>query len=146
MENLTMDELVARHNEAATAKGLPTAESFKSLKAAREAVAKIEAVAIPEPNAEAALVVVTSGAVERGPVQGVGAFAKAQILAGKNNKDALAATLQQFPTAKTSLACIAYYRTKLVKEGKITTARAQAAAASETPAEAATETEVEAAA
>jgi hypothetical protein len=52
---------------------------------------------------------------KRGPNQGVGAFAKEQIIAGKSNSDALKAVLAKFPNAKTTTGCIAFYRTALTK-------------------------------
>lgn len=52
---------------------------------------------------------------KRGPNQGVGAFAKELIMAGKSNSDALAMVLARFPNAKTTTGCIAFYRTALTK-------------------------------
>jgi hypothetical protein len=114
LDEMTMDEVVDAHNKLATELGKATVDTFKSLKAARAALVKLQTPAAPkEPK------VAGEGAVARGPVQGVGAFAKDQLLAGMSNKDAHAAVLAQFPTAKTSVACIAYYRTKLVNAGKL---------------------------
>lgn len=75
--------------------------------------------------------------IPRGPKQGVGAFAKEQLLAGNTTKETLALVLAKFPSAMTTLGCISYYRTKLVKEGKLVSSRtvvgaeAEAAASNE---------------
>jgi hypothetical protein len=112
---MTMDEIVEYYNDLATARDLPTVETFKTLKAARTAVDKLlKPVAQKEPKATA-----NPEALGRGPVQGIGAFAKQLILEGGSNKEVHAAVLENFPTAKTSVACIAYYRSKLVLEGKL---------------------------
>src|SRR5262245_22472032 len=54
---------------------------------------------------------------KRGPNQGVGAFAKEQIALGKSNTDILDMIREQFPTARTSMNCVAYYRNSLKKGG-----------------------------
>lgn len=124
LEELTMEELVEHHNEVATGLGKPTVESFKSLKAGRAAIEKLtKPVAQKEPKAP-----VDPEALGRGPVQGVGAFAKALLLEGMSNKEVLVKTLEQFPTAKTTVACIAYYRNKLVADGKLVSSRTAKAA------------------
>ena len=134
LEEMTMDEVIEHHNEIATELGKPTVDSFKSLKAARAAVVKLtKPAAAPKAKKEPADPEVTG----RGPVQGVGAFAKALLLEGMGNKDVLAKTLEQFPNAKTSISCISYYRSKLVADGKLVTQRAAKAAAAEEVAEAA---------
>lgn len=61
--------------------------------------------------------------VTRGPVQGIGVFAKEKILAGLTNAEVLAAVKANFPSAKTSSACIGYYRSKLVEAGQLTSSR-----------------------
>ena len=61
--------------------------------------------------------------VTRGPVQGIGVFAKERILAGLTNAEVLAAVKANFPSAKTSSACIGYYRSKLVEAGQLTSSR-----------------------
>ena len=131
LDEMTMEELVEHHNELATGLGKPTVESFKSLKAARAAVAKLnKPVTQKEPKAP-----IDPEKLGRGPVQGVGAYAKSLLLEGLSNKEVLEKTLEQFPTAKTTVACIAYYRNKLVTGGKLVSKKAAAAA----PAEAANE-------
>ena len=55
-------------------------------------------------------------------------YAKQLLLEGLSNKEALAKTLEQFPTAKTTVACIAYYRNKLVADGKLVSSRTAKAA------------------
>lgn len=116
LNEMTMEEVVEAHNELATKLNKPTVDTFKSLAAARSAYTKLTKAKTKEPA-------VTKEPKEldpnspRGPVQGVGAFAKALILEGGTNKDVHAAVMEQFPTAKTSVACIAYYRSKLVLAG-----------------------------
>lgn len=123
LNEMTMEELVEHHNEVATGLGKPTVESFKSLKAARAAVEKLtKPVKQKEPKTP-----VDPEKLGRGPVQGVGAYAKQLLLEGLSNKDALAKTLEQFPNAKTTVACIAYYRNKLVAAGQLTSSRSAAA-------------------
>jgi len=52
---------------------------------------------------------------KRGPNQGIGAFAKEQIVQGKTNQEVLNMINEQFPTARTSMSCIAYYRNAIKK-------------------------------
>jgi hypothetical protein len=52
---------------------------------------------------------------KRGPNQGIGAFAKEQIIQGRTNQEVLNMIATQFPTARTSMSCIAYYRNALKK-------------------------------
>ena len=119
LEEMTMEEVIEHHNEIATEMGKPTVDSFKSLKAARAAVAKLT-----KPVAQkAAKTPADPDAIGRGPVQGVGAFAKTLLLEGYTNKEVLDKTLEQFPAAKTSISCISYYRSKLVADGKLVSRR-----------------------
>tara|TARA_R110000868_G_scaffold5782_1_gene33935 strand:- start:14291 stop:14857 length:567 start_codon:yes stop_codon:yes gene_type:complete len=135
LKKLGMTELIAFHNQLAESLGVATETSFKSLGAARNAITTLQskgttpmsdettAVAVETPAADAAPVATVAtdesqkynSSGKRGPNQGVGAFAKEQILAGKNNADALKAVLAQFPNAKTTTGCIAFYRTALSK-------------------------------
>ena len=127
LDEMTMEEMIEHHNELATELGKPTVESFKSLKAARAAVVKLTkpvAQKAPKPSAD-------PEKLGRGPVQGIGAFSKALLLEGKTNKEVLEAVQEQFPTAKTSISCISYYRSKLVADGKLTGGRAKKAEAVE---------------
>ena len=112
MEEMTMDEIIAEHNKLATELGRPTVGTFKSLKAARAALVKLQTPA--EPKAAT-----NTGSDTRGPVQGIGVFAKALICEGKSNKEVLEAVLETYPSAKTTTSCIAYYRSKLVLAGKL---------------------------
>ena len=137
LDEMTMEELVEHHNEVATGLNKPTVESFKSLKAARAAITKLtKPVAQKEPKTP-----VDPETLGRGPVQGVGAYAKSLLLEGLSNKEALEKTLEQFPSAKTTVACIAYYRNKLVAAGKLVSKKAAPAVV----AEATGETQAEAA-
>ena len=51
---------------------------------------------------------------------GVGAFAKNLILEGLSNKDVLAKVHEHYGNAKTTYACIAWYRNDMKKNGKLT--------------------------
>ena len=134
LKKLSMSELIAKHNELASALRLNPVTEFKNLNAARNAVESLEkkmsntdvntvmdgatpivegGVAAPEKSA--ADIAKYNSTDKRGPNQGVGAFAKEQLVAGKNNADTLAAVIEKFSTAKTTLGCIAYYRTALSK-------------------------------
>jgi len=119
-----MTELLARYNELAVAKGKTPVESFKSLKAARAAIATLEKTEMSEVNTEATEGEVTgetgdrskyNSSGKRGPNQGVGAFCKERIVAGLSNADIVAEVLAQFPGAKTTASCVAFYRTALKK-------------------------------
>jgi len=112
MEEMTMDEIIAEHNKLATELGRPTVGTFKSLKAARAALVKLQTPAEAKSPTN-------TGSETRGPVQGIGVFAKALIVEGKSNKEVLEAVLKTYPTAKTTTSCIAYYRSKLVLAGKL---------------------------
>ena len=128
LNEMTMEEIIEHHNEVATGLDKPTVESFKSLKAARAAVEKLtKPVKQKEPKTP-----VDPEKLGRGPVQGVGAYAKQLLLEGLTNKEALEKTLEQFPNAKTTVACIAYYRNKLVAAGQLVSTRGKKA---EAPAE-----------
>lgn len=134
LKKLGMTELIAHHNKLAESLGVATETSFKSLGAARTAIINLESKQITmntetttdSPIEGSALTAAAVAAVsnsdqkynstgKRGPNQGVGAFAKEQIVAGKNNADALAAVKAKFPDAKTTTGCIAFYRTALSK-------------------------------
>ena len=127
---MNMSELIAKHNELAEMLGVSQETSFKSLAAAREAVANLEKKMEdasnpstgPEDTETTGTIVHTteekskySSTGKRGPTQGVGAYAKQCIVDGMDNKTALAATLSKFPSAKTTMGCIAFYRTALSK-------------------------------
>jgi len=111
---MTMDEVIDAHNKLATEQGKPTVGTFKSLKAARAALVKLQTPAAPKEVKER-----SPNAVERGPVQGIGVFCKQQIIEGRTNKEILEMIAEQYPSAKTTGACVAYYRSKLVLAGKI---------------------------
>jgi hypothetical protein len=175
MSNLkgkSMSELIHMYNELATKLGGPNVTEFKNLAAARAAVETLEN-KMSNPQAEStttteAGVTTHEAAVKvagdqkynssgkRGPNQGVGAFAKEQIVAGKTNAEVLAMVKEKFPDAKTSTSCIAYYRTALKKgpAGKVAPTpeelRAKAKAlldeAAKTEADAAAKAEADAAA
>jgi len=147
LKKMSMSELIAKHNELAVALNVSPESSFKSLAAARSAVESLVtrqekamtqetqtpevpfdgATPVAETSAAVASVVHTLGDTDRskynssgkrGPNQGVGAFAKELIQAGKTNAEALAIVLAKFPGAKTTTGCIAFYRTALTKAGQ----------------------------
>jgi len=140
LKKLGMTELIAYHNELASFLGVATETSFKSLGAARTAIINLESKKLAmntettvestespiEGSAPVAAVTATTSLIsnsdqkynstgKRGPNQGVGAFAKELIVAGKSNAEALALVLAKFPNAKTTTGCIAFYRTALSK-------------------------------
>jgi len=112
LKKLSMSELIAKHNELNPSS--PVTE-FKSLAAGRAAVETLEKkMTEPQTAPEGATdnsKYSTSG--KRGPTQGVGNFAKELIKEGLDNKTVLERVLAQFPSAKTTTSCIAYYRTAL---------------------------------
>lgn len=115
LKKMTMSELIVKHNELNPAS--PVTE-FKNLAAARKAVEALENPGATPAEGEAPATGDTqkyNSSGKRGPTQGVGAFAKEQIAAGKNNAEVLEAVKAQFPTAKTTTSCIAYYRTAMKK-------------------------------
>lgn len=140
-DNMSMSELVSAIAVQAERTGMEAKSEFKSKAAAKhyleELTARPDAGAPFEGDTEAREIIpagdnskyATVG--KRGPNQGVGAYAKDLIRAGKNNAEVLAAVAEQFPTAKTSKACIAYYRAKIVAAQK---AAQKAAAAPVEPA------------
>jgi len=137
MSKQTMSQIVAAYNELATAQGKELVSSFKNLSAARaalkslesdttmtnETVETVETVEAEEQVVAGLETPSNSGpkyntAGKRGPAQGIGAFAKGMIADGKTNQEILDAIAAQFPTAKTTRNCIAYYRTQMAKAAK----------------------------
>ena len=49
----------------------------------------------------------------------IGNYARAQILLGKTNQEILEAIQKQFPAAKTTPACVAWYKSDMRKHGLI---------------------------
>lgn len=147
LKKLSMSELIAKYNELKP--DAPVTE-FKNLAAARAAVAGFMNPTEVSTSSEAGAAISDNqkynSSGRRGPTQGVGAFAKEQILAGKTNAEVLELVKAQFPTAKTTTSCIAYYRTALKKgtpgptpeelEAKAAELTAKAAAAREAQAQA----------
>lgn len=123
MSKLTMSEAIALHNELATAQGKETVDGFKNLSAANKAIVALEKAAAGEETSNAPGLDTPSqsgdkynSSAKRGPTQGIGAFSKGLIADGKTNAEILAAIAAQFPTAKTTTNCIAYYRAKMAKD------------------------------
>jgi len=132
-KKLGMTELIALHNDLAEKLGVSGETSFKSLGAARNAIANLETKMNQATNSDSPYTggdtpaAETTGAPDagdrgkynssgkRGPNQGVGAFSKEQIVAGKTNAEVLAMVKAKFPDAKTTTGCIAFYRTALSK-------------------------------
>ncbi len=129
MSKQTMSEILAAYNELAAAQGKDEVSSFKNLADARAALKSLESNTMTEQTESTE--VETSGApgldtpsnsgdkynssAKRGPTQGIGAFCKGLIAEGKTNPEILAAVAEQFPTAKTTANCVAYYRAKMAK-------------------------------
>jgi len=132
MSKQTMSEIVAAYNELAAAQGKDEVSSFKNLAAARAALKSLESTPmtnetetqVTEDQSEVvADTAARSGpkynsSGKRGPTQGIGAFSKSLIAEGKTNAEILEAIAEQFPTAKTTANCIAYYRAKMAKDAK----------------------------
>ena len=132
LQGLSMSELIAKHNEMAAIKGIASVTEFKNLKAARTAVENLEKKMTEQSQtatAEDGTTTHTAAVAgednskynssgKRGPNQGIGAFCKAEIVAGKNNAEILEMVKAQFPDAKTTVGCVAFYRTALSKAGK----------------------------
>ena len=138
MSKQTMSEIVAAYNELAAAQGKDEVSSFKNLAAARAALKSLESTPMTNETetetetetqvAEDQSEVVADTAArsgpkynssgKRGPTQGIGAFSKGLIAEGKTNAEILEAIAEQFPTAKTTANCIAYYRAKMAKDAK----------------------------
>lgn len=129
MSKQTMSEILAAYNELAVAQGKDEVSSFKNLSAARAALKSLESNSMTDTPESTE--VETTGAPgldtpsnsgpkynssgKRGPTQGIGAFCKGLIADGKTNVEILAAVAEQFPTAKTTANCVAYYRAKMAK-------------------------------
>jgi len=135
MAKQTMSEIIAAYNELAAAQGKDEVSSFKNLAAARAALKNLESTPMNEledqapeqAEAQDQTEVIAdaarrgpkyNSASKRGPTQGIGAFSKGLIAEGKSNAEILEAIAAQFPTAKTTANCIAYYRAKMAKEAK----------------------------
>ena len=132
MSKQTMSEIVAAYNELAAAQGKDEVSSFKNLAAARAALKSLESTPMTnevetEVSEDQSEVVADTAARngpkynssgKRGPTQGIGAFSKGMIAEGKTNAEILEAIAEQFPTAKTTANCIAYYRAKMAKDAK----------------------------
>jgi len=117
LKKLSMSELIARYNAIAASRGMDNVTEFKNLAAARAAVTQLEeGKTMPETvvaegtEAPATDAKKYSSAGKRGPNQGVGEFAKNMIRDGADNKSVLEAIKGQFPEAKTTMGCVAYYR------------------------------------
>lgn len=131
MSKMSMSETIAAYNELAAAQGKEEVSSFKNLSAARAALASLSQTQGTQMNQEVETPESeeTQGAPgldtpsnsgpkynsagKRGPTQGIGAFCKGLIAEGKTNAEILAEVAEQFPTAKTTANCVAYYRAKL---------------------------------
>ena len=137
IKKMSMDEVIAHHNELAEKLGVPTAESFGSLGAARMATlelqtkvntlmnteiteAPFDADAPAETTGETSAASKYNTAGRRGPNQGIGAYA-IERLKGENpptTQELLAEIQMKFPGAKTSAAGIAYYK-NVIKYGPV---------------------------
>jgi hypothetical protein len=129
-KGMSMSQLIEEHNKLAQIAGVPQESEFKNLAAARTAITNLE-MKMTEAVEGGEAVTVTEGDVgtvpagvsttdskystvgKRGPTQGVGEFAKDLLSKGMATGDVLNAVRTQFPTAKTSASCIAYYKAAL---------------------------------
>lgn len=130
MAKQSMSEIIAAYNNLAQELGVDQVDSFKNLQAARAALQSLESKTMNDETTE----VENSGAAsldapansgpkynssgKRGPTQGIGAFCKGLIADGKTNAEILAAVAENFPTAKTTANCVAYYRAKMALAAK----------------------------
>jgi hypothetical protein len=127
-KGMSMSQLIEAYNRLATERGLPNETEFKNLAAARAAITNLENsntmttedqtitpddVGTVPAEAVAGDPSKYSTVGKRGPTQGVGEFAKDLLSKGMATADVLAAVKAQFPTAKTSASCIAYYKAAL---------------------------------
>lgn len=118
LKGMSMSELIEIYNALATDKGVPPQTEFKNLAAARAAINELEGNEIdPIMDSEEAVI---NGADnkystvgKRGPNQGVGEYAKNLLAQGMSTTDVLEQVRENFPTAKTSASCIAYYKAAL---------------------------------
>lgn len=125
-KGMSMSQLIEAYNRLADEKGLPHETEFKNLAAARTAITNLEMkmedvkTAAVETDPATAPAANEGGADskystvgKRGPTQGVGEFAKQLLMNGMTTGDVLNKVREQFPTAKTSASCIAYYKAAL---------------------------------
>jgi hypothetical protein len=118
----TLEELNAEYNELARANGKEE-KSYETLAKARAGLKGLQKL-LNKP---------TKPAKEPSAARpGIGAYAKELLVVGGSNKEVLAAVLEKFPNAKTTSACIAYYRTKLIAAGKLVSSRVAKAETAET--------------
>lgn len=115
LKGMSMSELIEIYNALAADKGVPPQTEFKNLAAARAAINELEGNEVVE-DEEA----IINGADnkystvgKRGPNQGVGEYAKNLLAQGMSTTDVLEQVRENFPTAKTSASCIAYYKAAL---------------------------------
>ena len=130
MAKQTMSEIIAAYNNLALQNGVDQVDSFKNLQAARAALKSLESKPMndfdetPSTSAADSLEAPSNGGPKynssgkRGPTQGIGAFCKGLIAEGKTNAEILAAVAENFPTAKTTANCVAYYRAKMALAAK----------------------------
>jgi hypothetical protein len=124
-----MSEIIAAYNTLAVEQGKEEVSSFKNLAAARAALKSLESAPMNQEVETVEAEDETTGAPgldtpgnsgpkynsagKRGPTQGIGVFCKSLIAEGKTNAEILEAVAAQFPTAKTTANCVAYYRAKM---------------------------------
>jgi hypothetical protein len=125
LKKLSMSELIALYN---TLPGVSPVTEFKNLAAGRAAIQNYSGVKMTEEATQVETTVPATGEQvatpegdtnkystvgKRGPNQGIGEFAKQLLTAGVSTADVLAQVKANFPTAKTSASCIAYYKAAL---------------------------------
>jgi len=149
-KGLSMSELITMHNELADKLGVAQETSFKTKVAASAAINTLElkmeqATNTPNVDFDADASTTIDGvdvaptatsdkqkynsSGKRGPTQGVGAYAKECLVAEPlaTNAQIVEMVKTQFPTAKTTAGCIAYYRTAMSKAKKADAEPADAA-------------------
>ena len=133
MSKQSMSQALALYNKLAAEQGKEVVTSFKSIAAALAAIKILESKPMND-QSEDFQADETTGAPgldtpaqggpkynssgKRGPTQGIGKFCKELIAEGKTNAEVLVAVAEQFPTAKTTTNCVAYYRAKMVLAAK----------------------------
>lgn len=122
-------ELVARIKELEGKVKQPTAAQQKHAADGKPAETEAKPKRKAEPVAKGGKVTVSKtpkakpAKSEKAPAaprgQGIGAFCMDLLGKGKSNEEVLSAVKAKFPDAKTSAASVAWYRNKLVSEGKL---------------------------
>jgi hypothetical protein len=98
----TLADLAAEHNAIAAKLGLPPVKGFKCSRAAAEAKVKALRDRLPRRSS-----------------MGVGALVAELLAEGKADDEVLDGVHERFPNARTSRACVAWYRCALRRTGAL---------------------------